>query len=68
MRYAVKKKRLYIAVTNDEYELPVFIEETLDSLGEKVGVSGSNICHHLRGTAKCKPHTPYKYVRIEVME
>lgn len=34
-----KGKDLYVAYTNDEYELPVAVEDTAIELAQKVGIS-----------------------------
>ncbi len=34
---------LWLAVTPDEYELPIYIEDTAKKLGEKLGVTESTV-------------------------
>ena len=62
------KNKLYMAVTDDQYELPVFIEDTMTALAEKVGVDTSTICKHIRGHLKGTSLTGYKFVKVRVME
>lgn len=36
-------KKLYVAASNDEYQLPVFIEDTLDVLASKINCKKSTV-------------------------
>lgn len=46
---------LYMAVTNDEYELPVAVAETLGELSEMMGVSKSSICNSVKRNEGISP-------------
>lgn len=39
------KKYLWLAVTADKYELPIFIEDTARQLGEKLGMDTRNVTY-----------------------
>ena len=59
------KKKLYLYVTKDEYELPLVVEETATALAGKVGMTPdavySGISHELRGG----PRSRFKKVEVE---
>lgn len=61
-----KQRTVYMKVTNDQYELPVAIEDTAKALAKKFGVGVS--CIHssisLEKSGKVK-HSSYKRVEIE---
>ena len=61
-----KRMNLYLAVTKDEYELPVFIEDTIVALSKKVGLSRSVLSRQMCGLIGESRFTPYKYVKVEV--
>lgn len=50
------KKTIYMAVTPDELELPLFVTDNLQEMAEKFNKSkaviSSSICHGRKGTAK----------------
>lgn len=62
--------KLFLAVTRDEYELPVFVEDSVRELSEKVGIGKPTLYRHFNGKIKgnkdCLFQTPYKFVRVEV--
>lgn len=62
------KNRLYMAVTPDKYELPLFVTPYLDEIADKFGKSkvvvASSICHNRQGSKK----GGVKFVAVEVDE
>lgn len=64
--------KLYMAVTPDEYELPMEIAETPSELARKVGVHRSSVSNAIsrrkRGcqSRKSKRMTKYWFVTVEV--
>lgn len=56
-------KHLYIACTKDEYELPVFIEDTSIALSKKLGVAKSAI---LMAIKRNQSSRGYKIKRVEI--
>ena len=64
--------KLYMAVTPDEYELPVMIEETPSKLASKCGVSRDAVPNAIsrrkrgRQSRKSQKMTKYWYVTVEV--
>lgn len=59
------KKKLYLYVTKNEYELPLVVEETAAELARKVGTTrnavNSGISHEMRGG----PRSRFKKVEVE---
>ena len=57
----------YMAVTNDEYELPLYVSDSLKDMAEKFGVApntvASSISHQRGGRV-----TGRKFLRIEIDE
>lgn len=63
----VKMRRIYMAVTTDQYELPVAVADTTAELGRMIGKSRNTIESSLSRTR----HGEYKrsrYVAVEVEE
>ena len=62
----MKRRHLYLKVTNDKYELPLFVadgaKELADREGVKVNTIYSSISHYERGDTK---YTPYRRVILE---
>lgn len=57
---------IWMAVTADKLELPIFIEESAALLGEKIGITAQSVYAHVRyGCKKCKGQN-MKLVRTEV--
>lgn len=54
---------IIMAVTNDEYELPVAMSENLSELSRALNVSRKGIYRQLTGRVK-KPFGRYKFVRV----
>ena len=52
------KKRLWMKVTNDEYELPIAVAENLSELAKMTGLSVSSLqsmfCRKRKGVKPCK--------------
>lgn len=71
MQKSRKKQRtfLYLAVTADEYELPMVVEDTTKRLAEKCGVTMATLYRHFNGEIQgVRPNMRYKYVKVEVDE
>lgn len=51
---------LYVAVTNDRYELPVAVAETQTELAIMVGVDISTICKQIKRRAAGEKECPWK--------
>lgn len=51
---------LYIAVTNDRYELPIAVAETQTELAIMVGVDISTICKQIKRRAAGEKECPWK--------
>ena len=67
----MKNKYLYMAVTNDAYELPVYITDTVSELSYLLGVISKTISEVLsRGTdnRKKKIKKKYLYKRVVIDE
>lgn len=58
-----KKKYLWMLVTSDKYELPVFVEDTAQDLADKVGVTKSTVESSVKHAEKRGGFT--RYVRVE---
>lgn len=60
-------KYLYLAVTSDEYELPIFVEDSANKLAKKLGVSQNSvylaISKNLSGKIQGR-----KIVKVEIRE
>lgn len=58
---------IYMAVTNDKYELPVAFGETLSELASMVGSNPSNISRNIKNYKTAKRHWgKYRYVKVEI--
>lgn len=51
---------LYVAVTDDRYELPIAVAETQTELAIMVGVDISTICKQIKRRAAGKRNVPEK--------
>ena len=51
---------LYVAVTNDQYELPIAVAETQTELAVMVGVNISTICKQIKRRAAGEKECPWK--------
>ena len=51
---------LYVAVTNDRYELPIAVAETQTELAIMVGVDISTICKQIKRRAAGEKECPWK--------
>ncbi|MBQ1572508.1 MAG: hypothetical protein IIZ78_15370 [Clostridiales bacterium] len=58
--------KIYMRVTEDEYELPIAVADSQTELAQMVGVSRNSIasalCHQRAGSTK---HSVYKEVEVE---
>lgn len=58
---------IYMAVTNDKYELPVAFGETLSELAMMVDSNPSNISRNIKNYKTAKRHWgKYRYVKVEI--
>lgn len=60
--------KLYLAVTKDEYELPVYVEDSVSSLAKLVGMSRTNLGKHFNGKVGEARFIPYRFVKVEVKD
>lgn len=68
-----KGHTLYMAVTPDEYEFPIFITPSVDELAQWAGVSVTGLYSMISRTAKKAPyrpksHSPYRYRKVVILE
>ena len=59
---------LYVAVTNDRYELPIAVAETQTELAIIVGVDKSTICRQIKRRAAGEKERPRKKMRNEILQ
>ena len=58
---------MYMLVTNDEYELPLAVGESVHELGAMLGVKGSSIWQRISHQKHEKfTHAKYKYIKVDV--
>ena len=66
--------KLYMAVTPDEYELPILIAETKAELARMAGMHRSTVCNEIDGRRsrrdgrKLRRDVKYLFVTVEVEE
>lgn len=58
------RESFILAVTNDEYEIPVMICETIVEMAEKLQVSKKGIWNHVNKRIQ-KPIGKYKFMKID---
>lgn len=58
---------MYMAVTTDEYELPLAIGDTARELGELVGVS-ANLIHSTISKNQTGKNRKMRFVKVEPLE
>ena len=56
-------KKLYLKVTDDEYELPVAVADTMPELAEMVGVNHKTV---YRGVKRYKQGSASAFIRVEI--
>lgn len=63
-------KPLYMLVSQDEYELPLAVTDTMDELARIAGVTCGTIAAAIsrRGRAKHTSHSKYRVVWVEEYE
>lgn len=63
-------KPLYMRVSQDEYELPLAVTDTMDELARIAGVTCGTIAAAIsrRGRAKHTSHSKYRVVWVEEYE
>lgn len=59
---------LYVAVTNDRYELPIAVAETQTELAIMVEVNKSTICRQIKRRAAGEKECPQKKMRNEILQ
>lgn len=59
--------RLYMAVTPDRFEFPVFIEESCMALEQKTGIHHKNISSYISKNQGGN-RLGYKFVKVEIQE
>lgn len=57
--------RLILAVTNDEYELPVYIETSYLAMARKSGVSHPTILRQCKGRSASRGNIKFVEVKID---
>ena len=60
-------KPLYLLVSQEEYELPLAVTDTMDELARIAGVTGGTVAAAIsrRGKAKHTSHSKYRVVWVE---
>lgn len=61
----MQNKFLWLAVTNDKYELPLIVEDTAEKLGEKLGLKKNTVSRQVYRNAK-NPYKGRKIVKVEI--
>lgn len=56
---------IWVAVENDEYELPIFIEDSAEKLASKLGISRSAVNKRVDRKVQ-KIRSNYKIIKVEV--
>lgn len=59
-------KSMYMAVTNDEYELPVYIEDRLKDLSERLGRKYDSVASCITRGCACKSNDGEKFLIVKV--
>lgn len=63
----MRSEYLWLAVTADEYELPIAVADTSIELGQMLGVSDSTIAASIK--RKCDgSRNGYRYLKVENVE
>lgn len=60
----MKQRYIYMAVTNDKYELPIFVSDTQAEMAEWAGVAHCSISSYLRNKAR-RHYKKYKIVKVD---
>ena len=63
----MKNRYLWLAVTPDEYELPLAVEESAEKLGKRYGLSKKTVASMIRKGANGK-RNGHKFVKVRVEE
>jgi hypothetical protein len=58
--------KLYLAVTADEYELPIAVEETCAELARRFGITNASLLSTLSHGDSTGRYSGHKFIRIEV--
>lgn len=64
----MSKNRLYMAVTNDEYELPIIVTDTMTEMARIMGKQRTSISKSMsrHGDANYRPSGRVRYVMVEM--
>lgn len=61
-----KYRAVYMAVTDDEYELPIAVADGMREIARTMGVDPACVFRHVHGMVKGKYKMPCKFVRVYV--
>lgn len=61
----MSKRTYYIAVTNDEFEFPMFEAQTMTELAKKANVRLETVSRHLSQKKKPNKLSKFKFYKIE---
>lgn len=64
----MQAKYIYMKVTHDKYELPLFVADTMGELSRMCGTSVANISHGISNREKRGWHTAFVRVQREEPE
>ena len=59
-------RAVYMAVTDDLYELPIAIGDSMSDIARTMGVDRSCVCKQIHGESRRKYKKGYKFVRVYV--
>lgn len=62
-----KQERIYLEITQDEYQLPVNVYDSLEELAEKTGHKLGSMYAYMSKVKKGKIKNP-RYICVEMME
>lgn len=63
-----KYRAVYMAVTDDAYELPLAIGDNMRDIARTMGVDRSCVCKQIKGAVKGKYKKRFKFVKVYVEE
>lgn len=61
-----KYRAVYMAVTNDKYELPIAVADGMWEIARAMGVDPACVFRHVHGMVKGKYKIPCKFVKVYV--
>ena len=59
-----KYRAVYMAVTDDEYELPIAVADGMREIARTMGVDPACVFRHVHGMVKGKYKMPCKFVKV----